>query len=147
MWYLAEILLVERPKADRHSHQCESCNVLFDAATALDAYRRAVEWGNEYAAEPSSAMQLVGVAHLTTVGEELGDGVEICGRLFECSGPWDRVAELVPAPQLLKAMLWEKNQDTPLGEILSTEQVARLRRRWATRSEPGPEEAGGAVST
>jgi hypothetical protein len=143
MWYLAEILLAEAPKADRQSHQCESCNVVFEAATAVDGYRKAVAWGEEYAAEPPGAMQFVGVVHLTTVGEELGDGVEICGRFFECVGPWDRVAEFIPPAQSLKALIWEDNQDTPIADLLTHEQIAQLRKRLGSDSERTAEPAEG----
>ncbi len=129
MWYLAEILLAERQEADRQSYQCESCNVLFEAITATDAYRKAVAWGQEYEAEPPAGMQLVGVSHLTIIGEELGDGVEICGRFFETPDLWNRLAELVPPPRSLKAILWEANHDTPVAELLGPEQISQLRRR------------------
>ena len=43
-------------------------------------------------------MRLLGVAHLSTVGEELADGTEICGRLFQASSVWERVNDFVPPP-------------------------------------------------
>ena len=128
MWYLAEILFAEPRQADRQACQCESCNVVFDAATAADAYRKAVAWGQDYAAEPPTVMQFLGVSHLTTIGDRLGDGVEICGRLFESEDVWDRVAELVPPPETLKAVAWEQNQDKPLGESMTVDQIAQLKR-------------------
>jgi hypothetical protein len=73
-------------------------------------------------------MQLLGVLHLTTIGNQLADGVEVCGQFFEASDVWDRVGELVPAPELLKAIVWEQNQGTPLGELLTQEQIAQLKR-------------------
>jgi hypothetical protein len=128
MWYLAEILFAEPQRADRQAYQCEACNVVFDAATAREAYDKAKAWGESYAAEPPVTMQLLGVSHLTTIGDRLGDGIEICGRFFETKNPWDGGAELIPAPASLKAIVWEQNQDTPLGELLTPEQIAALRR-------------------
>jgi hypothetical protein len=130
MWYLAEILFAEHRQADCHVYQCESCNVVFEAATAPDAYRKAVAWGQEYAAESLTRMRFLGISHLTSIGEELGDGVEICGRFFEAPDVWDRVAEFVPLPESLKAVVWEGNRHTPIGELLTPEQIAQLKRRW-----------------
>ena len=130
MWYLAELLFAELPQPDRADCQCESCNVVFRARSAVEAYRKAVAWGLAYAAEPPAGMRLLGVAHLTTVGEELGDGTEVCGRFFQAPAVWDRVDELVPPPGQLKAIEWERGRDTPLGELLSPEQVAQLKRAW-----------------
>jgi hypothetical protein len=128
MWYLAEILFAEPRRVDRHAHQCEACNVVFDATTAREAYQKAMAWGQSYAAEPPGGMQLLGVSHLTSIGDQLGDGIEVCGRFFETANPWDQPAELVPAPEALKAIVWEQNQDTPLGELLTPEQIAALKR-------------------
>jgi hypothetical protein len=125
MWYLAEILFAEPRQAEPRAYQCESCNVVFDAATAADACQKAVKWGQKYAGEAPARLQFVGVSHLTTIGDRLGDGVEICGRFFECADVWDRAAELVSS---LEAVVWEQNQNTPLGELLTPEQIAQLRR-------------------
>jgi hypothetical protein len=129
VWYLAEILFAE-PPSDRTECQCEACNVVFQAGSAVEAYRKAVAWGLAYAAEPPAYLQLLGVTHLTTVGEELGDGTEICGRFFETPALWDRVGEMTPSPEQLKAVQWERGRDTPLGELLSPVQAAQLRRAW-----------------
>ena len=126
MWYLAETLFAEPPDLERAEVQCEACNVVFRAASAVEAYRRAVSWGQAYAAEPPTALSLLGVSHLTTVGEELDDGTEICGRFFQVPA----VSGLVPPPEQLKAIQWERSRDTPLGELLVAEQVAQLRRVW-----------------
>jgi hypothetical protein len=77
MWYLAEILFAEPRRADCQASQCEACNVVFDAANARDAYHKAIAWGHEYAAEPPEEMQLLGVSHLSSIGDELCDGIEI----------------------------------------------------------------------
>ena len=128
MWYLAELLFAEPPRASSRAYQCESCNVVFDAAAAVDAYRKAVAWGQAYAVDPPAGMRFLGVSHLTTIGERLEDGVEIGGRFFESPDVWDRVADLVPPPELLKAVVWEQTRDTPLGESLTPEQITQLKR-------------------
>src|SRR5262245_4558099 len=96
MWYLAEILFAEPPQPDRTECQCESCDVVLHAADATQAYQKAVDWGATYAAEPPWVMRLLGVSHLTTIGDELGDGTEICGRFFEVQAVWDRAGEYIP---------------------------------------------------
>jgi hypothetical protein len=39
-----------------------------------------------------------------------------------------RLPDLVPPPDELKAVLWERSRDTPVGELLTPNQVAQLRR-------------------
>ena len=136
MWYLAELLFAEPPQPDRVEYRCESCNVLFRTIDAVGAYRRAIAWGLDYAAQPPAGMRMLGVSHLTTVGEELGDGTEICGRFFQAMAVWQREGELIPPPEQLKAIQWERGRDTPPGELLSAEQVAQLRRAWGQDAEP-----------
>jgi hypothetical protein len=137
VWYLAELLFAEPPHPDRADCQCEASTVVFRAASAVEAYRKAVAWGLAYAAEPPAGTRLLGVSDLTTVGEELGDGTEVCGRFFQASGVWEPSGGLVPPPGLLKAIQWEQGRDVPLGELLSPEQVAQLRRAWGEDAEPG----------
>jgi hypothetical protein len=130
VWYLAEILFAEPPQPDCTEYQCESCDVVLQAADATQAYQKAVAWGLTYADEPPSAMRLLGVSHLTTIGGELSDGTEICGRFFEVQAVWDRVGEYIPPSDQLAAIRWEAGRDTPVGELLSPEQVAQLKRAW-----------------
>jgi hypothetical protein len=128
MWYLAEILFAEPRHTECQAYQCEACNVVFDAATAREAYRKAMEWGKSYATEPPAQMHLLGVSHLTSIGDHLGDGIEICGRFFETPNVWDRAGEFIPAPESLKAIVWEQNQGMPVGGLLTPEQIAALKR-------------------
>jgi hypothetical protein len=52
VWYLAELLFAEPPLPDRSEYQCESSNVVFQAASAVKAYRKAIVWGLAFADEP-----------------------------------------------------------------------------------------------
>lgn len=135
MWYLAEILFAEPQQDGRQAYQCESCNVVFDAHTAVDAYRKAIAWGQAYAAEPPAAMRLLGVSHLTTIGERLEDGVEVCGRFFESPDVWEQAVEWVPPLESLKAVRWEQGRDSPMGELLSPDQIAQRKRVWTKVAE------------
>jgi hypothetical protein len=136
VWYLAELLFTELPHPDRAEYQCEACNVVFQATDAAGAYQKAVAWGLSYAAEPPTVLRLLGVSHLTTVGEELIDGTEICGRFFQTAGPWCEVSKLVPPPGQLKALLWEQSREVPIEELLSPEQLAQLSRAGGSDAEP-----------
>jgi hypothetical protein len=62
VWYLAEILFAEPRQDGRAVYQCESSNVLISAATAAEAYGKAVDWGRGYAAEPPATMALLGAS-------------------------------------------------------------------------------------
>lgn len=130
MWYLAEILLAEPQRDEPAAYQCESCDVVFSAPTAAEAYRKAVAWGRAYAARPPATMAFLGVSHLSIIGDELGDGVEVCGRYFKEPDVWSRAEELVPPPAQLAAARWEGGLDTPLDELLDADQVASLKRRF-----------------
>jgi hypothetical protein len=130
VWYLAEILFAEPPRPGRAEDQGEASDVVLRAADAAEAYRRAVAWGLARAAEPPAAMRLLRVSHLTSIGEELGDGTEIGGRFFRDRSVWDQIGELIPPPDQLEAVRWEQGRDRPLGELLSPERVAQLRRAW-----------------
>jgi hypothetical protein len=136
MWYLAEILFAQPRPADRQLYQCESCNVVFQAETAAEAHGKAIRWGQSYAAEPPATMRLLGVAHLTTIGNELGDGVEICGRFFEEADVWGRLEQLIPPPNRLKAIQLEQSRDVPVRELLSPGQIAQLKRVWGEDAGP-----------
>ena len=135
MWYLAEILFAEPRTAGSQPYQCEACNVVFEAATAVDAYQKAVVWGKIYAAEPPAATKLLGIAYLTIVDEQLGDGTEICGRFFQSHDVWDNV-ELVPLPNALTAIVWEQSQNVSIGELLGPEKIETLERIWGSKGRP-----------
>jgi hypothetical protein len=137
MWYLAEILFARPQQHGRPLDQCESCNVVFEADTAAQAYAKVVAWGRSYAGKPPATMRLLGVSHLTTIGKELGDGVEICGRFFQEPDVWGRLEELIPPPERLKAIQWEQSRGVPVRELLSPEQLAQLERVWGENTEPG----------
>jgi hypothetical protein len=136
VWYLAEIVCAEPEDAGRADYQCESCDVVLRAADAGEAYRKAVAWGLAYAAEPPAALRLLGVAHLTTIGEELRDGTEVAGRFFRVPADGGTLPELVPPPEQLKAIQWERAGDVPVGDLLTPEQTEHLRRAWGQGAGP-----------
>ena len=124
MWYIAEILFAQPEQAERRMYLCESCNVLFRAEGGEQAYRKATAWGEEH--EADSNLRLLGVSHLSSIGEELGEGVDIAGRFFQKRAVWDRKDKLIPPPEELKAIHLEQNMHTRLGDLLTSRQVRVL---------------------
>jgi hypothetical protein len=127
MWYLAEILFAEPKRANRRMYLCESCNVIFQSDSAEEAYEKALIWGQNYIADEPEKLQLLGVAHLTSIDEEIGEGVEICGRYFQKLDIWDRVENLIPAQEQLAAIQWETS-DKPIGEMFDSHQIYLLKK-------------------
>jgi hypothetical protein len=128
MWYLAEILFAEPKRANRRMYMCESCNVIFQSNSAKEAYDKALIWGKKYIADASGRLQLLGVSDLTSIDEEIGEGVEICGRYFQKLDVWDRVDKLIPLQEQLSGVQWETS-DKPIGEMLDPHQLYLLKRR------------------
>jgi hypothetical protein len=124
MWYIAEILFAQPKQADRRMYLCESCNVLFRAENGEEAYRKATAWGAEH--EADSNLRLLGVSHMSSIGEELAEGVDIAGRFFHKRDVWDRQDKLIPSPEELKAIHLEQNMHTPLGDLMTSRQVRML---------------------
>ena len=89
-------------------------------------------WGAAH--EADSALKALGVSHLTTIGETLGEGIDICGRFFHKRDVWDHKDKLIPPPEELKAIRWEWSMDRPLGELLTRHGVRLLRQ--ATEERP-----------
>src|SRR5436305_207092 len=104
MWYFAEILFAQPKRRGRRMYLCESCNVLFNAATATAAYRKAVAWGKAYTADKDSGMKLLGVFRMASIGDSMGDGIEVCGRFFHKRDVWTKRADLIPDFSELRAV-------------------------------------------
>lgn len=127
MWYLAEVLLAQPRSAARRMYFCESCNVVIQAETAIAAYRKSAAWGRTHQRN-SCGLKFLGIAHLTTIGEELADGVEICGRFFEKRDIWARKGQLIPAPAELKAVQWERRRNVPIRKLLKGAPLRQFKR-------------------
>lgn len=127
MWYLAEILFAQPKRRGRRMYVCDSCNVLFEAKTAKEAYRKALAWAKAPTAGAHGNLKLLGVSHLSSIGEERKEGVDICGRFFQKRDVWDKIADLVPARDELRAILLERNWHTPAGQLMTPYQMRMLR--------------------
>lgn len=125
MWYVAELLFAQ-PKADADgSVICETCDVLFEAPSAVEAYEKALQWAAKYEAEPG-ALAFVGVENLRDLLDAPADGVEIGGRFFESEGVWERREEIIPARDEISTVKGELHPETKVSELLDD----RKRRIW-----------------
>ncbi len=125
MWYVVDILFAQPPREDEAIVQCESCDVLFEAPSALIAYDKAVKWAKEK--ERDDNFKYVGIHHLWFLEEEQpGDGSEIGGNFFEEENLWERVDEFIPDPKEIRTIKAEENPDVPIGDLMSEEDKDRL---------------------
>jgi hypothetical protein len=127
MWYLAEIVFAQPQSENRCMYLCESCNVLLQATSAEESYRKALDWGHNYIADSSEKMTLLGIANLTQIGDAIGDGVEVCGCYFKKLDIWNRKDELIPSKEQLKAIRWKAESSTPIQEMIDPYQLKILK--------------------
>src|SRR5437868_6051082 len=98
MWYIAVVMMAQPKERGRRRYLCETCNVLFSAADAGEAYRKAITWGTNYEADSMYGLKLLGVSTLCEIGNTLGDGVDISGCFFQKLDVWDRRSRIIPPP-------------------------------------------------
>jgi hypothetical protein len=115
MWYLAGIILASKMPLENGDYPCEECNVLFQGESPRIAYEKALAWGSEAV---SGDWHLLGVKYLTTVGDEIGEGVDICGRVMCEFDVWSRKDKFIPPFDELAAVKSLRTMDIPISEIL-----------------------------
>jgi len=128
-WYLAQLLFAQATEDPEASVLCESSYVLFEAASAVEAYQKSEAWGHRH--ESGSSFSFFGVAHLNSVREPPGDGVEVGGGFFEEPAAWSRQHELIPPRDEIPVIVLERNLDTPIGELMSEEQRSTVHKLLA----------------
>jgi hypothetical protein len=122
MWYVVDLLFAQQPEEGQFKVMCESCNVLFEAPSAVEACRKAMSWAKEHSEDAGFA--LVGIQHVQGLEEERpGDGSEIGGSFHEEIDPWGRKAELIPNLREIPIFRWEGNPDRPIKDLMTDEQV------------------------
>jgi len=124
VWYVVHLLFAGEPEGEDKRALCESCQVLFQAESALAACDRGEAWAREH--ERESQSKLLGIEWVHRLDQAPADGVEVGGRFQDIDDPWGRRDQLIPPREELKAVLWET--DTPIGEMMSDEQLERLSR-------------------
>src|SRR4051812_28134865 len=136
MWYVAVVMMAQPKKRGRRRYMCETCNVLLSAADAGKAYLKAIAWGTRYESESIYRLKLLGITVLHEIGEEIGDGVDISGRIFQMLDVWNRREKIVPPPEQLQAIRIAQNMNTPIGELLTAHQIQLMRQGAIGNAEP-----------
>jgi hypothetical protein len=125
MWYVVHLLFAQDADPGSRNSICETCQVLFEAAEAEAAYAKGQQWAAEHARD--SRFRLVGIEHIKSLDEEPGDGCEVGGSFFEKEDVWQRVSELIPSKDELSIIKWERNPNTPIGELMTDPQKEALK--------------------
>jgi hypothetical protein len=127
MWYRADLLFAQLPNEDKRSVKCETCNVIFEALTASEAYDKAVFWAATHVED--SLFHFVGVEHISCLDESRpGDGTEIGGTFFDDEDVWERQEELIPEKSKIQAIIWEQNSDVPIDKLMTDKQKEDMKR-------------------
>ena len=125
MWYVVEIIFAEKPTEPQESTICESCDVLFEAASTLEACDKAKIWADEHIID--SKLHFLGISRAWDLEEKRpDDGSEIAGEFYEENDPWGRKDELIPHMSELDAIKWEQAADIPVKDIFPEDELARV---------------------
>lgn len=126
MWYRVDLLFAKKPAGDTRAVACESCNVLFEGNTALEACDKAEQWAERHVA--GGDFQFVGMESITRLFEDKpGDGMEIGGSYFESEAVWERRAELIPDKNDIPVIRFEQNPDVPVRKLILEAQAKGLK--------------------
>ena len=129
MWYVVDILFAKKSASDSDVVQCESCNVLFEAPSALIAYEKAEKWGVEH--EKDSSFKYVGICNLKDLDCDIpGEGTEVGGSFFEEKYFWHRINDFIPDKNEIATIKLEANPNTPIGELMSDETKERIKEQF-----------------
>ena len=129
MWYVTHLLFAQRPRKGKRRVKCESCRVLFRAASALKCYDRALAWAQVH--EQEGLFQFVGVQNIDVlVDTKIGDGSEIGGSIYDAFDVWQSVGSLIPKKQDIHAIWLERHRHTPVGKLMTPKQKRDLQEIW-----------------
>ena len=117
MWYVAEMLFAQPKVEGVECVVCEECDVLFEAATAIEAYDKALAWAADYADDPTE-LALVGIENVRSLNEPPADGVEVGGGFYESEDIWERQGE-IPARDEIVTIRAELAPETKVSEMLN----------------------------
>jgi hypothetical protein len=127
MWYVVDILFARKSAGGSDTAQCESCNVLFQAPSALIAYEKAEKWGAEH--EKNSDFKYAGIHNLWDLDcDTPREGTEVGGSFFEENYFWHRINDFIPDKNEIAVIKLETNRNTPVGELISDEMKERIRK-------------------
>jgi len=129
MWYVADLLFAQPAQPEHGTVLCETCDVLLEAGSALEAYDKAIDWAAKHVEIENPGFRFIGVRHIHSLSETLpGDGTEIGGTFFEEEAVWSRIDSLIPQKEDIPIIMWEQHMDTPIGELMSEKQERYLKR-------------------
>jgi hypothetical protein len=134
MWYRVDLLFAQPPIQSGESVLCESCNVLFEAQSADEAYEKGLSWA-ENNVQQNPAFHFVGIENIFALDEtQPGEGSEVGGIFFE-ENVWERLNEFIPQRSTLNANFLEANKNMPLNEILTQKQKNILHKAFDVHEE------------
>jgi|GEM_PF-6842807 len=128
MWYVVDILFAQKAESDTDTVYCESCHVLFNCNSALEACAKAKEWSKGH--EEDAGFYFVGIRHLWNLlsDDPPKDGDEIGGDIFEKENVWGRISELIPDPNEIPIVKFEENPNTPFRYLVSDEKIDDIKK-------------------
>ena len=126
-WYAVWILFAQQAEEGKKFVFCENCQVLFNAATANNAYEKALIWAEVH--EEETGFKFFGIESVIGISDdELKDGTEIDGSFFKKKNIWDKKEKLIPKQNEIAEIVWEENLDTPIGNLMTNRQKADLKK-------------------
>jgi hypothetical protein len=131
MWYRVDLLFAQPAVQIGEPVLCESCNVLFEAQSADEAYEKGVLWA-ENNVEENPTFHFVGIENILFLDHmQPGNGSEVGGVFFE-ENIWERKDKFIPQRDALSANFIESNKNTPLNQILTEKQKKLLHQAFGT---------------
>jgi hypothetical protein len=125
-WYVVHLLFAQTPKQGQRSVKCESCQVLIEALSALNAYDKGIVWAKSHV--ENTNFHFIGIEHIHILDDEQPiDGTEIGGRFFDEEDIWERKGQLIPEKNKIPAIMWEQNKDVPINKLMTDEQKQMLK--------------------
>lgn len=118
MWYLVDLLFTEPRRDSKQMYFCETCNVLFEAESSSEAYKKAIDWAKQHIDDSLFEQDFLGITFVSQVTDTPGDGVEVSGRFLRMKNPWQRMDRLVQNIENTNAYQWESESDQTIGEAL-----------------------------
>lgn len=99
---------------------------IVQSKTANEAYDKALIWAKEE--EKDNNFKFVGIEHISELlDEEIVHGTEIDGSFFKKKNVWERKDEIIPDKNAIQAIMLEKNQGTPVRELMTDNQKRMMR--------------------
>jgi hypothetical protein len=126
MWYIADLVFAKPKLKNRRRYRCESSNVLIEAESAEEAYKKAQAWARRYEDEGTAGMRFVGIEELRELVDSPVDGAELGGRFFLAYDIWGQAGKRFPPKKKLSVFRFRHEGEKTLEEFLSPTQLRAL---------------------